>query len=234
MMTSSHSYELTQFGLDEEYTFVDGFEAEVAATADVIDTPTSYSTAAKCSQRTAPTRQSAASGQPRHPLPKLQFLQLNEWYKSNNYDKDEPSYLLYAIEWKVCVNGKVISKDTEQYLLLVPTAHGHMFLKPKLENLLRKKVAQNRHVRCEETHAIVSVTGRSEQDLTKRFDDLDIDWALVQSSSLRGASCLGAGKKLRVELSFNYSDQTQSTTTSQRGFKRGSSATQLMFNDRAA
>jgi hypothetical protein len=61
----------------------------------------------------------------------------------------------------VFVNNKVISRDTEQDLILVPTAYWHMLLKPKLENLPQRKVAQNRHIRCDDSNVVVSVTGRS-------------------------------------------------------------------------
>jgi hypothetical protein len=70
---------------------------------------------------------------------KLQLLQLTEWDEHNNYDEDEPSCLHYSIEWKVSINNRILSKDTEQDLVLVPHAYWHMLLKPKLEKLLRKK-----------------------------------------------------------------------------------------------
>ena len=49
-----------------------------------------------------------------------------------------------------------------------------MILKPKLGKLLRK-LSQNRNIRCDDRKVIVSVTGRSERDLTKRFDDIDVN-----------------------------------------------------------
>jgi len=82
---------------------------------------------------------------------KLQFLQLAGWDKHNSYDEEIPSCLHYTIEWKVTVNNRVISKDAEQDLVLAPTAFWHMYLRPKLENLLREKVASNRLVRCDDT-----------------------------------------------------------------------------------
>jgi hypothetical protein len=128
----------------------------------------------------------------------------------------------------------MVSKDTEQDLVLAPMAYWHMFLKPKLEKLLRKKLPQNRAVRCDETNVIVSVTGRSERDLTKRFDDIDIDWSIVEKQLLAWEELFRSGKKLRVDLSFNYLDHSSSANTSARGSKRGSSATQQMLSERAA
>jgi hypothetical protein len=55
-----------------------------------------------------------------------------------------------------------------------------MFLKPKLDKLLRKKVAQNKHNRCDDTTVVASVTDRSERAFTKRFDDIDIHQSIIQ------------------------------------------------------
>ena len=125
------------------------------------------------------------------------------------------------------VNNRIISKDTEQDLVLVPTAYWHMLLKPKLEKLLRKKVAQNRHIRCDDTSVVVSVTDRTERDLVKRFDDINIDWSLIEKQLIKWSELFRSRKKLRVNLSFNYTDSYPSSASrSRRGTKRSSSATQ--------
>jgi hypothetical protein len=51
---------------------------------------------------------------------------------------------------------------------------------PSLKSFYVKKVAENRDVRCDDTNVIESVTGRSERDLVKRFDDIDIDWSIIE------------------------------------------------------
>ena len=162
--------EFTQLDLDEQHNFTGAHDLnEDATTPNNKGTPTSCTTAVRRSRRTVPSKRSATGKQTQQAFPKLHLLQLEDWDENNSYDEDEPTCLHYAIEWKVCVNGKVVSKDTEQDLVLLPTAYWHLSLKPKLEKLLRKKLARNRHVCCEETHVVVSVSGRSERDLTKRF-----------------------------------------------------------------
>ena len=39
-----------------------------------------------------------------------------------------PTCLHYSIKWKVTVNKKVISRDTEQDLVLAPMAYWHEYL----------------------------------------------------------------------------------------------------------
>jgi hypothetical protein len=74
---------------------------------------------------------------PPHQLPrkpeKLQFLTLNEWHPNNSYDEEVPTCLHYSIEWKVSVNNKMVSKNTEQDMVLKPMAYWYEILKPKLD-----------------------------------------------------------------------------------------------------
>ena len=165
---------------------------------------------------------------------KLQLLHIDEWDDENTYDEDPPSCIHYSIEWKVTLNGKLISKDTEQNLVLAPTFYWPRFLKPKLEKLLRKKVSSNKRVTPDDTNVVVSVTDRSERDLTKRFDETEIGWPVIEKQLVAWGELFRAGKKLRVDLSFNYLETgPQLATSSRKGDKRSStSATQQMLGER--
>jgi len=94
---------------------------------------------------------------------KLRFLGLDEWDERNTYDEEVPTCLHYSIKWKVTVNKKVISRDTEQDLVLAPMAYWHEYLKPSLDELLQRKVTQNRQIRCDDTTVVASVNDRSER-----------------------------------------------------------------------
>ncbi|KAK4123132.1 hypothetical protein N657DRAFT_634331 [Parathielavia appendiculata] len=72
------------------------------------------------------------------------------------------------------------AKDSEQNLVLVPHAFWHRFLQPKLEKLLDKKLPPNKSFKADETNVVVSVTDRSERDLVNRFDELDIEWPILE------------------------------------------------------
>jgi hypothetical protein len=54
---------------------------------------------------------------------KLSFCQLNDWDEDKAYNEDPPSYIHYSIEWKVTVNNRVVSKDTEPDMVLAPGSY---------------------------------------------------------------------------------------------------------------
>ncbi|KAH7109908.1 hypothetical protein B0J13DRAFT_415000, partial [Dactylonectria estremocensis] len=75
---------------------------------------------------------------------------------------------------------KKFANDTEQNLTLAPGAFWDETLKSKLEELLKKKTPRTKSYESEETTIIVSVTDRTERDLSKRFDEQDIEWGVVE------------------------------------------------------
>jgi hypothetical protein len=95
------------------------------------------------------------------------------------------SCIQYMIEWKVMLNRKVTSRDTEEDVALTPSAYWPVNLRPKLEKLLEGKTSRAGRVRSDDTSIVVSVNDRSQRDLTKRFDNLNIDWTAVEKQLLR-------------------------------------------------
>jgi hypothetical protein len=148
-------------------------------------------------------RNAYSAGHVRPHSGKLELLDLDEWNENETYDEEPPTCLHYSIEWKVTLNNKLLSKDTER-------------------------------VTCEDINVVVSVTERSKRDLTKRFDELDVDWFLVERQLSQWSESFRAGKKLRVDVSFNYVELGQpAPVASKRGGKRGyPSATQHMLAER--
>jgi hypothetical protein len=129
---------------------------------------------------------------------KLELCPYADWDPDRAYDEDPPIYIHYSIEWKIAVNNRAImSKDTEQDLVLEPAARWEHILEPKLKNALLKK---KRPLTSEDTTVAVSVTDRKERDLMKRFDDTSIDWPVIQKQLLAWGELFRAGKKLRLPV----------------------------------
>lgn len=116
----------------------------------------------------------------------LGFCQLTDWDEGKSYDKDPPQYIHYSIEWRVRINNREVSKDTEQNLVLQPSSYWRLFLQPNLERvLLSKMMAKKRTIKSEDTKIVVAVTQRSERDVTKSFDSTNIDWPVIEKQILQ-------------------------------------------------
>ncbi len=130
----------------------------------------------------------------------------------------------------------MVSEDTEQDLVLTPRSHRQLFLRPKLENLLSKKFPRGRQVESDDTAISVSVNERGQRNLTRQFDNTDIDWSAIEKQLLTWAKLCRRGKRLRISISLNYVETAPPLSTSaRRADKRGaSSATQRMLTERDA
>lgn len=163
---------------------------------------------------------------------RLGFLPLAEWDEYNSYEEDTPSHLRYLVEWKIAVNNRAITKDTEQNVVLAPAVYWRMYLQAKVEKLVDKKLPRSSYMELDNISVVASVKDRSESDLTKQFDDMNIDWSVIERAFVRWTEPFCAGKMLKVSLSFNYSNSASSAAN--RGSKRGSYATPQMLANRAS
>jgi len=59
-----------------------------------------------------------------------------------------------------------------------------MFLQLKLEALLSKKIHNSKRIRPDDSSVVVSVNERSERDLIRRFDEVHVDWLVVEKQLL--------------------------------------------------
>ncbi|KAI2737610.1 hypothetical protein DTO013F2_9754 [Penicillium roqueforti] len=166
-------------------------------------------------------------------LGQIPLLQLTEWEEGRLYDELPPKCLHYSIVWKVTLNNKPVRKNTEQDLVLAPRYYWRLFLEPKLNELLGKKFHQ-KTVELDDTTIVVSVNHRNQPDLTLSCDKTDVDWPAVEKQLLVWGDCFRDGKKLTLNMSFNYTDSSNALKSVPRSTdKRGtSSATQRMLLQR--
>ncbi|CAG7967828.1 unnamed protein product [Penicillium nalgiovense] len=171
-----------------------------------------------------------------HEPERPRLLQLSEWHDGMLSDELPANCIQYTIEWKVTMNKKVLSRDTEEDVVLTPSAYWPKTLKGKLERLLEGKIPRKGRVRSDDTSIAVSVNDRSQRDLMKRFDHLEIDWTAVEKQLLKWGELFRRGKKLRLSITFKYvEDDSLHKIISGRVEKRGrSSVTKRMLNERDA
>lgn len=165
---------------------------------------------------------------------KLPFVQ-PDWHEYLAYDEHPPTCIYYSIEWRLTINNRIAAKDTEQDVVLVPHAFWETFLCPKLEKLLDKKLPSNKSLKADEAKVVMLVTNRSERDLVKRFNELDIEWPILERRLQTWSRLFRAGKTLRIQMSFNYVETTRSPNNiARQGTKRVfSSVSEQMLSERA-
>ncbi|CAI0655159.1 unnamed protein product, partial [Colletotrichum noveboracense] len=129
----------------------------------------------------APAASSRAATQQPTSDGRLPLLRLTDWDESRTYDEQPPTCIHYCLEWKLTANYRAVSKDSEPNLVLAPSDFWDLTLRSKLHNVVAKKLAPNKTFKSDDTTVTVSVRDRSEEDLVKRFDDLDIEWDVVET-----------------------------------------------------
>ena len=143
----------------------------------------------------------------------LGFVQMKDWNRDAAYDETPPTCIHYRIDWRLMINKTVVSRNTEEDIVLEPTSYGPRVLQPHLEELLKRKVLPPRSVRADDTDVVVKVTERSEDDFVTQYEKTDIDWLQVERRLLKWSELFRKDKKLRVTISFRYLEVSPVTAT---------------------
>ncbi|CAG1972494.1 unnamed protein product [Fusarium graminearum] len=182
--------------------------------------------------QSAAIRDATPLSQIRNSRSSLPLLQLAEWDETTAYDEQPPTCVHYLIEWKLKLNNRCISKDTEPDVVLAPGAYWTKYLWSKVDKLAKKKLPSNRTFHVDDTDITVCVNYKGEADLNMRSDGLDINWKMIENKLQAWSHLLLDGKRLKISLSFNYIETSQSGSVVARG-RGGRSATASQLAERA-
>lgn len=146
------------------------------------------------------------------------------------WDAQPTDCIHYQIEWRVKLNNRVVVKDTKQDLTQPPRCYWEQ-IKEDARNILGRKTARGRRARLDDTDMVLSVN--SQRNIDKHFEGTSVDWTAVEKQLLAWAHLFRRGKKIRLQISINYIED--SGPISSRTDKRGkSSVTTRMLADRDA
>lgn len=126
----------------------------------------------------------------------------------------------YVMEWKLTLNKRVAAKQTEDDLVLAPSDFWNEELSPKIADIVK---STGKPCKADATTITISINDRSERDITKRFDELQIDWPIVERQLQAWSHLLRIGKRLRLNIILNYVESSKTART----VGRGATATQL-------
>ncbi|EHK19848.1 uncharacterized protein TRIVIDRAFT_47145, partial [Trichoderma virens Gv29-8] len=80
---------------------------------------------------------------------------------------------------KLTVNNRQVAKQTKQDLVLAPGDFWNKTLISRLDKLVQKTQV-NKQYAADATTIVISVTERSERNITKQFDKIKVDWLVVE------------------------------------------------------
>ena len=131
----------------------------------------------------------------------LAFVPFADWKSELSYDEQPPENIRYDVEWKLSVNNRQRSGESEPGVVLSPRSFWKHILRPKLRAAVDKSP---KAWEPSETKIVLSVADRKTSNITKRFAKLDVDWPYVARQFQDWSHLLRSGKKLSMQVTFYY------------------------------
>lgn len=130
------------------------------------------------------------------------------------YKNYPPFCMHYIIEWKLTLNRRIAAKQTEDDLIIAPSDFWQEGLSSTITDIVK---SSDKLYKADATIIVISVNNRSEQDITKRFTELEIDWPVVKRQLQTWSHLLSVGKTLQIHALFNYVEVDKTARTAGRG-----------------
>jgi len=138
----------------------------------------------------------------------LPLLQLSEWDPCID-DEANPTCIHYSIEWKLQVKEGRLSTLTEitgEPYSCTERVLGEVFKAGPRGDSARQTAWVEPRTRRDQSYRVCR---EDERDLRKRFDRLDIEWKTVEDKLKAWSQLFREGKKLRIDISFIYKENSQ-------------------------
>jgi hypothetical protein len=110
----------------------------------------------------------------------LPFVPYADWAPDQSYDELPPSCIHYIMEWKLTLNRRLAAKQTEDDIIVAPSDFWNEELSSKIADIVK---SMGKSCEADATTITISVNDRSEHDITKRFEKLEIDWPIAETTS---------------------------------------------------
>jgi hypothetical protein len=117
------------------------------------------------------------------------------------------------MEWKLTLNRRLVAKQTEDDLVVAPSDFWNKELSSKIADIVK---STGKPCEANATTIAISVNDHSEYNITKSFERLEIDWPIVERQLQAWSYLLHIGKKLRINVLFNYIESVKAARTARR------------------
>ncbi|EHK19828.1 uncharacterized protein TRIVIDRAFT_68184 [Trichoderma virens Gv29-8] len=106
----------------------------------------------------------------------LAFVPYADWRPGRSYNQQPAENIWYDVEWKLSVNNRRKTGESEPGIALSPRQFWKYVLQPKLQAVMKSAKSP---LTASDTQILLSVSDRKTSSITKRFSKLDINWLFV-------------------------------------------------------
>ncbi|KAI5456144.1 hypothetical protein BGZ63DRAFT_320180, partial [Mariannaea sp. PMI_226] len=139
----------------------------------------------------------------------LSFVPYTDWTPDEPYDTQ---CIHYDLEWKVTFKSRKVGEQTEEDIVISPCDFWNKILSPRIDDIAK---TTSKHSVASATTIVMTISQRSERNITKHFPKSEIDWQVIVKQLQAWSHLLRVGKKAVIYLTFKLVDAGNSARTGQ-------------------
>ena len=161
------------------------------------------------------------------------FIDPAAWDEARDYGDGPCQYIRYNLMCKAAVNKKRVRTDTKEDMVLSPVAYGEICWQGRMRTVEKKRSHEDRLLELKNIVVKVVVAERGVDDYINEFDVAQEAWSAA-AKQLAKWWARYRGKRLKLEVSFNYVETSEIMSEQQARNGRKGTATRKMFAARDA